>query len=103
MKMTRQKIESILNQTLYQMPDRFTSYQYGKQLRKNGLCTVKENVRQDRFLIHYCDHPSPKTWVKRKTNPCACARSKFTEKNAIELLKEKGYRIFAPVTDWEEI
>lgn len=100
--MTRQKIDSILHQTLYQMPDRFTSYQYGKKLRKNGLCTVKENVRQDRFLIHHCAHPTPKTWVKRETGAYMEAYG-MNEDNAIKLLKGKGYRVFKPVTEWKEL
>ncbi len=41
--------------------------------------------------------------VIRDTGPIVCWPSPLTEENAINLLKEKGYKILRPTTNYEEI
>lgn len=100
--MTRPEINKTLIKTLAQMPDEFTSYQFGKKLRKNGVDPIKSKVRMDRFLIQYCDYPSTRRWAKRKT-----AESRINKMDvqitevAINFLKEKGYKILKQ--EWKEV
>ena len=89
----------LFEKTLNQMPFEFTSNQFMKQAKKNGLYIR----RLAEVIKPYAEnkYPASKTYVKKQKYHLT--NTKLTEQQMINALKEKGYRIMKPVNDWVEI
>ena len=108
---------------LSKMPETFTSHDYLQQLRKTSLPkAIIEKDRHRRFLAKVCEQLTKKTWKKtsltgRNTEPVTVQASEVTPapalivkaiptesketriNNAINLLKENGYKIYRVVEE----
>lgn len=90
----------ILEKTIEQMPEWFTSNEFNKLAIQNGY--PARRLRQkglSSFLRRYADnaYKGSKTWIKRNT--------KTDDLNDIEMiayLKNRGYKIMKPIKDWVE-
>ena len=102
----------ILKKTLEEMNDIFTSFIFGEAAIKNGY--PKELLRNGgnyRFLMKHCTNAGyrSKTWHKNSSKKDNISSQTVTEnnsndiKNAINILKNAGYKIMKPVDNWEEI
>lgn len=92
----------ILEITMAQMPNVFTSNQFNSQAVKNGY--PKQLLKRQglsKFIRKYADNgvEFSKTWTKRSA---ARPQVEMTEQSMIEYLKGKGYKIMKPVNDWIE-
>ena len=93
---------SILERTIAEMPDSFTSYEFNKMAIKNGY--PSGNLKRKglaSFIRKYADnaYEGSKTWIKRdKTNNI----KQMSEDEMIKHLKSKGYKIMKPVNEWVE-
>ncbi|MAG87322.1 MAG: hypothetical protein CMB97_08140 [Flavobacteriaceae bacterium] len=90
----------ILEKTMNEMPNSFTSNEFNKRAVKNGY-PAKSLKRKGlaSFIRKYADnaYEGSKTWVKRnKTNRL------MSDEEMIEHLKNKGYKIMKPVNEWVE-
>lgn len=92
----------ILEKTMYEMPNSFTSNEFNKRAIKNGYPT--KNLKGKglaSFIRKYADnaYKGSKTWVKRDKNKNTGI---ISEPEMIEYLKSKGYKIMKPVNEWVE-
>lgn len=90
----------ILEKTIKEMPNSFTSNEFNKRAVKNGY--PAKNLKRkglSNFIKKYADnaYAGSKTWVKKNQN-----QSKMTDEDMIKHLKNKGYKIMKPVNDWIE-
>jgi hypothetical protein len=100
----------ILKKTLDEMYVSFSSNEFSKQAKRNGLSQQEvNNGAIAHFLNRNCFRGSSRRlWRK---NPATITstitveeKSKFDNISAaIALLKSKGYRIMKPTTDWIEL
>lgn len=95
-----------LIRTLEQMDVVFSSNEFAKQAKKNGLTQREIEMGCIRkFLIqHAYRKDSKRMWEKRyRLHVQPTISDAITENDAIELLKSKGYRVMKPVSEWVEI
>lgn len=91
----------ILEKTMQEMPVTFTSNEFNKRAVYNGYPQkALKHKGLHRFIKRYADNAylGSKTWIKKTKTT-----SKTTEKEMIEHLKRKGYKIMKPKTEWEEL
>lgn len=92
-----------LKSALDKMPNEFTSREFSLEARKNGVS--EKFIRHGgigEYLHRYCDHPSKFQWIKRTQNTLHNVKKQDRlsdgdydfEKECVEYLKEKGYKIF---------
>jgi len=90
----------ILEKTISEMPNSFTSNEFNKRARKNGY-PAKNLQRKGlaSFIKKYANnaYPGSKTWIKKTSS-----ESLIREEEMIEHLKSKGYKIMKPVNEWVE-
>ena len=101
----------ILNKTLDEMPDVFTSNEFNRKAVSNGY--PKDRLKQTglaRYLhLHaFNDKKFKKTWTKRsKTkHQDEVRKNNYVFKSFDEIvlfLKTKGYRVMKPINQWEEL
>ena len=107
------QITEKFNKALKRMPLTFTSIDFGKELRRLGL---GENVIKNKLSVNFlklnCDQISKKTWSKKiEQDPQIFEMSEEEIKeiqdsfldNCISYLKDKGYKVLAPVTEFREV
>lgn len=98
----------VLEKTIKEMPNSFTSNEFNKRAVKNGY--PRRSLQRKglaSFIKKYADnaYEGSKTWVKKdaQSNLMTHAQSNLmTDKEMIEHLKIKGYKIMKPVSDWVE-
>lgn len=114
------KYIEILNKTMEEMPKVFTSQEFNRQAIFNGLPAESlKHTGCSKFISRYADNEfRGKTWTKREEveqlnlipNPDVL---KFTEDvrvthspaidEAIEIVKDAGYKVMKRVDDWVEL
>ena len=97
----------ILEKTMNEMPNSFTSNEFNKRAVKNGY--PAKNLKRkglSSFIRKYADNAyyGSKTWVKRRAKVKKEDRqySFETFDEIISFLKSKGYKIMRPVNEWVE-
>jgi hypothetical protein len=108
-------IRQILEKTITEMPNTFTSNEFGKQATLNGYPNKRsQNKHFSKFLIKYAENEGfrSKTWHKKVRKKYFDDKPIIREKivstfdnveEAIKLLKSKGYKIMKPINEWVEI
>jgi hypothetical protein len=102
---------NILEKTMAEMKDSFTSKQFNKRAVLNGYPKekIETNSGLGNFIKKYADnaYKGSKTWIKRKPNNFVTTRQEegyhfrnFEE--IIDFVKSKGYKILKPISDWVE-
>lgn len=105
----------IVKKTIDQMPDKFTSREFNRQVIQNGY--PKEILRKKglgNFIQYYAknDFPHSKRWTKRSACDNFFDNAMETENDndpkhnideMIEILKNQGFKIYKPQTTYEEI
>lgn len=97
----------ILEKTMEQMPNSFTSNEFNKKAISNGYSkTLLQRKGLSTFIRKYADnaYEGSKTWVKRSAKEKKEDRqySFATFDEIISFLKSKGYKIMRPVNEWVE-
>jgi uncharacterized protein YnzC (UPF0291/DUF896 family) len=95
-----------LIKTLEQMDVVFSSNEFAKQAKKNGLTQREIEMGSVRnFLIQHAHRKdSKRMWEKKfRSYVQPIISDAITESDAIELLKSKGYKVMKPVSEWIEI
>lgn len=91
----------ILEKTMKEMPNEFTSNEFNKRAVKNGypLRSLKKKGLSS-FIRKYADnfYAGSKTWVKYRIEN----NNKMNDEQMIKHLKSKGYKIMKPVNEWVE-
>jgi len=90
----------ILEKTIAEMPNSFTSNEFNKRAIKNGYpSNLLKRKGLANFIRKYADnaYEGSKTWVKRDET-----KKIISENEMIEYLKSKGYKIMKPVNEWVE-
>ena len=103
----------ILLKAFNQMPNTFTSNEFGNAARAAGYSKRRtKNGQLGMFLSRYADNEyrGSKTWTKKTAidliEPVRAASNLISfenEEKIIQYLKSKGYKIMKPTTNWEEI
>jgi len=119
MKTKNNQIMTEYEVVLSKMPETFTSHDYLQQLRKTSLPkSIIEKDRHRRFLAKACEQLTKKTWRKTSLTgrnpesitvtveaPAPVVKATPTESldtrinQAINLLKENGYKIYRVVEE----
>ena len=98
---------SILEKTMAQMPNSFTSNQFNKKAIQNGYPEkILKGKGLHSFIGKYADnaYKGSRTWIKRSAvKNGATTIDQMTIDQMISFLKSKGYRIMKPVSDWVEV
>ncbi len=87
------------------MEKNFSIFELYRQLRDAG-CPEKwlRNQTLNPIILDYAGQVSPKTYVKKTANaPVTPAPNDNFEKECIDFLKEKGYKIMKPVQEFIEL
>lgn len=97
----------ILEKTIKEMPNSFTSNEFNKRAVKNGYpARFIKKKGLSTFIKKYADnaYEGSKTWVKRndKQSVKTDEQSVMTDEEMIKHLKNKGYKILKPVDKWIE-
>ena len=107
------EMNEILNNTLNQMDNVFTSNLFAKVAEKNGI--TRKEIEYDciaSFLKQKCKRfETNRKWVKNNFNnneKKSITKNKIKSdediiNEAIEILKLNGYRILKPISDWVEL
>lgn len=97
----------ILEKTMNEMPNSFTSHEFNKRAIKNGY--PAKNLKRKglaNFIRKYADnaYEGSKTWVQRSAKEKKEDRQYtfVTFDEIISFLKSKGYKIMRPVNEWVE-
>ncbi len=94
----------ILQKTLGQMRVSFSSNEFSKKARKNGLTDfeVANGVIATFLHRNAIQGETRRTWSKRiNLTPNKSNSDKLMD--AITLLKDNGYRVLKPVSEWQEV
>jgi hypothetical protein len=95
----------ILEKTINEMPNSFTSNEFNKRAIKNGY-PAKSLKRKGlaNFIRKYADnaYEGSKTWMKKTIQDSKPAVAIMTDEEMIKHLKSKGYKIMRPINDWIE-
>ena len=109
---TFEGLNVLLDKTLDEMPQSFSSNVFGKIAIKNG---VAKCFIENRYVLNYLRAnanrgSSKRTWYKKtqgktsiKTPIKTQEPYQLNETKCIEFLKERGYKIMKPVNEWKEI
>lgn len=97
----------ILEKTMEQMPNSFTSNEFNKRAIKNGYPAKNLKIKGlANFIRKYADnaYEGSKTWLKRSAKEKKEDRQYTfaTFDEIISFLKSKGYKIMRPVNEWVE-
>ena len=98
--LTKQQFMMVLEKTIQEMPNSFTSNEFNKRAVKNGYPVKSLKTKGlSNFLRKYADNAyvGSKTWIKRDVK-----NSSLTDEEMIKHLKSKGYKIMKPISDWIE-
>jgi len=92
---------NILKKTLSEMNFTFSSNEFSKQAKKNGLSQQEINNGAIALFLHRNSVQGETKRMWRKGNSITSHNPK-TDKitEAINLLKSHGYKILKPVSDW---
>lgn len=94
----------ILKKTLDEMNFKFSSNEFSTNAKKNGLAKYEINngVIADYLHKNAVQLKTRRTWSKKNR---IVSDKKTSDKimDAIDLLKENGYKILKPVTDWIDV
>ena len=94
----------ILNKTLSEMKFTFSSNEFSKKAKKNGLSKQEVNNGVIALFLHRNAVQADTRRMWRKHNEITSDKHKSDEiMRAIDLLKANGYRILKPVSDWMEL
>jgi hypothetical protein len=110
----KNQIQEILEQTLGEMAETFSSTEFSRALyEKNVDEKIVRNRIASGFLMSNCEQVSKKIWRKREGNQAAELFSiqeqeinefdKIVTDNCIAHLKSLGYKVYAPVTEFKEL
>ena len=107
----------ILEKTMQEMSNVFTSHEFNKRAVKNGYpARILKGKGLANFIRKYADNFSwgSRTWIKREgaSSPNEVSETRIKRRctslpineidAAIEFLKSKGYKVMKPVSEWEE-
>lgn len=93
--------KEILERALEIMPNEFTSNQFARTARELGIPQrLIDNGIVGNFLSAHVYRVSPdaRSWYKDSQKVLT-----GNIESAIALLKQNGYKVFKPVSDWQEI
>lgn len=95
----------ILKKTLDEMKFYFSSNEFSKKARKNGLSKQQVNNGAIAFFLHRNAVQGETRRMWRKHNKGLTPNYELSDKimEAIDLLKANGYKIMKPVSDWIEV
>jgi hypothetical protein len=97
----------ILEKTIKQMPDVFTSNYFNNQAIKNGYpeeLLKRKGLSKFLHIYAYNSNEFSKTWTKKKQKVSLDNKSiALSDEEMINHLKSKGYKIMRPVNEWIEI
>lgn len=89
------------------MPDFFSSFDFAKKARENGIPSkITEQGRGRDFLLNHTSTKqiTSKTWRKKRSEKKQIKEDEKTKiSEAIKLLKENGYKILKPINEWIEL
>lgn len=89
-----------LNQVFEKMPNQFTSYEFVKRAKKMGF-----RVSSPSGFLHSValnGGSMGKLWTKKPVLGPAAGPG-LTVEVCIAFLKERGYKIMKPVSEWQEV
>ena len=98
-----------LKKTLEQMSSTFSSNEFSKKAKKNGVLRKEINNGVLALFLHRnaIQGDTRRMWTKKnvvaENNVVSKKVSSDKISEAIELLKNNGYRILKPVSDWVEL
>lgn len=107
--------QSLMQETLKTMPKSFTSYQFGVQLRKKEISISNTTSVSDKllrngnakeFLKTHCMPNGKRSRTWQKAPNMATTTTLFDEisiDDAIRVLKNAGYKVLKPETQFKEI
>ena len=100
--MTRRQI---LEKTMKEMPNTFTSYDFAQRAILNGFKKIGKNSGLGEFIELYAsnDYKYSKTWTKKQQTTKNIETISIDEKTCIEFLNTKGYKILKPINQFEEV
>lgn len=95
---------NILEKTLNQMPSRFSSNEFAKRAKRNGLTDseIRNGVVSNYLRITVVSDGSRRMWRKKDALSLISEEYNKTEEY-IQYLKGLGYKILKPVNEWREI
>lgn len=96
---------SILEKTIAEMPNSFTSHEFNKMAIKNGYPAKKlKRKGLASFIRKYADNAfaGSKTWIKRDKTKNTTSECEMSDGEMIKRLKSKGYKIMKLVQEWVE-
>ena len=120
MRTENQTLLKIVMDTFNEMPDIFTSFEFNRAALENGY---PERLLRGRGLANYLrrfadnDFYRSKQWTKKGATP-AVVQTKIAEETTepkssniegvsieecIQILKNAGYKVMKPVSEWEEL
>jgi uncharacterized protein YnzC (UPF0291/DUF896 family) len=92
---------NILEQTLRQMPSRFSSNEFAKRAKRNGLTTREI---QNGLVSHYLRNETIRDGSKRMWKKKDVVSQEYNKtEECIKHLKNLGYKILKPVNEWVEL
>ncbi len=91
-----------LKRALNEMQDKFSSNEFASLSRRYGITDKQiKNKVANRFLLQNCIQINRKSWEKKNTN--SLFDNKHQEEQAVLLLKSLGYKVYKPVTEYQEL
>ena len=92
---------TVLEKTMKEMPNSFTSNEFNKLAIKNGY--PASSLRKKglaSFIRRYADnaYEGSKTWIKKEV----INKNTMSDEKMIQYLKSKGYKILKQVSEWAE-
>jgi hypothetical protein len=91
-----------LKRALNEMQDKFSSNEFASLSRRYGITDKQiKNKVANRFLLQNCIQINRKSWAKKNTN--SLFDNKHQEEQAVLLLKSLGYKVYKPVTEYQEL
>lgn len=104
--MNLRETEKVLEETLKEMPIIFSSKQFHVLGRKKGLTLVDfYSGYANKFLKRKCKPlPTKRSWEKVEGQSLNIIKKEdVAEKEAVNLLKKKGYKVYKYVTKYEQV
>jgi len=91
-----------LKRALNEMPEKFSSNEFAGLARRYGITGKQiKNKVANKFLLQNCIQINQKSWAKKNTN--SLFENKHQEEEAVLLLKSLGYKVYKPVTEYQEL
>lgn len=99
-----QLVQERLTSALQMMPNNFTGNQFYKQCRKLGIGkSILDNGYATRFLEDNSARISQRQYLKIDNSKSTQKQEQWSDEMMIAKLKEKGYKILKPSTEYIEI